>query len=216
MYNRKYYQTLDIQDKDIIYYLNRGKEGAPRRDRPLNSEISRSLKRIKLKAKKLFQPKSMYKIFNTSSIPSRACFEESSKVALAIVTLGKPLPEKVNNMMNKGKYVDGIILDAIGSTAVEGLADLVNYEIQKEVKKMSLQFSKRYSPGYCDWDLSDQKMIFELLPAHMIDVQLTDGYLMIPIKSISFAINIAENIAQTRWENRCKYCEKIQCSYRMI
>ena len=147
----------------------------------------------------------MYKIFNTLSLPTRMCFEEAREVALAIVTIGRALPDEVNYLMNAGKYVDGIILDAIGSAGAELLADLVNFEIAEEAKKKSLQYSKRYSPGYCKWDLSDQKMFFKFLPAHEIEVHLTDGYLMVPIKSISFAINIAKNITQSRWENRCRY-----------
>ena len=171
---------------------------------------------MKDKAQELFEPKSLNRIFSKSELPGRECFAEAEKVALAVVTIGKNLPLEVNNLMESGEYVDGVILDAIGSAGVEAIADLTNHQINEEVKKQHLEYSKRYSPGYCHWNVEDQEIIFGLLPTKEIDVFLTDAYLMTPIKSISFAINIGKDIKNSSWENRCKSCEnRDQCTYRM-
>ena len=171
---------------------------------------------MKVKAQELFEPKSLYRIFNQSDLSDRECFAEAEKVALAVVTIGRNLPLEVNKLMNSGEYVDGVILDAIGSAGVEAIADLINNQINEEVKMQQLEYSKRYSPGYCHWDVKDQKIIFDLLPTKEIDVFLTDAYLMAPIKSVSFAINIGKGIKDSRWENRCRSCEdRGQCTYRM-
>ncbi|WP_455142461.1 hypothetical protein [Candidatus Hodarchaeum mangrovi] len=215
MYYQKIYQLCNIQDQDILNYLTK-RNGSPLlAGKASKKEFFSRLDKLKQKAQFLFQPKSIYSIFNRSDLPARECFEEVKKVALVIVTLGKALPEEVNNLMVLGKYLDGVILDAIGSAGVEYLADIVDSEIHKLTKRSPFECSRRYSPGYCNWDLRDQELIFKLLPAHKIEVHLTSGYLMVPIKSISFAINIAENIRQSRWENRCIYCKTVQCSYRM-
>jgi cobalamin-dependent methionine synthase I len=171
---------------------------------------------MKTKAQELFEPKSLKRIFSQSDLPNRECFAEAEKVALAVVTIGKNLPLEVNRLMGSGELVDGVILDAIGSAAVEAIADLVNNQINEEVEKQELEYSKRYSPGYCHWDVKDQQIIFDLLPTEEIDVFLTDAYLMTPIKSVSFAINIGRGIKNSRWENRCRSCEdRGQCTYRM-
>jgi cobalamin-dependent methionine synthase I len=171
---------------------------------------------MKVKAQELFEPKSLYRIFNQSDLSERECFAEAEKVAFAVVTIGRNLPLEVNKLMNSGEYVDGVILDAIGSAGVEAIADLINIQINEEVKRQQLEYSKRYSPGYCHWDVKDQKIIFDLLPTKEIDVFLTDAYLMTPIKSVSFAINIGSGIKDSRWENRCRSCEdRGQCTYRM-
>ena len=171
---------------------------------------------MKAKAQELFEPRSLSKIFSQSDLPDRECFAEAEKVALAVVTIGRSLPLEVNKLMNSGEYVDGVILDAIGSAGVEAIADLINDQINEEVKRQQSEYSKRYSPGYCHWDVKDQKIIFDLLPTKEIDVLLTDAYLMTPIKSVSFAINIGRGIKDSRWENRCRSCEdRGQCTYRM-
>ncbi|MCK4848232.1 MAG: hypothetical protein KAT16_04335 [Candidatus Heimdallarchaeota archaeon] len=171
---------------------------------------------MKDKGQELFEPKSVHRIFNESDLPDRECFAEADKVALAVVTIGKNLPLEVNNLMESGEYVDGVILDAVGSAGVEAIADLINHQINKEVERLHLEYSKRYSPGYCHWNVKDQGIIFGLLPTKEIDVFLTDAYLMTPIKSVSFAINIGEGIKNSRWENRCRSCEdRGQCTYRL-
>lgn len=171
---------------------------------------------MKVKAQELFEPKSLYRIFSQSDLPDRECFAEAEEVALAVVTIGRNLPQEVNKLMDSGEYVDGVILDAIGSAGVEAIADLINNQINEEVRKQQLEYSKRYSPGYCYWDVKDQEIIFEALPTKEIDVFLTDAYLMTPIKSVSFAINIGKEIKNSRWENRCKSCDnRGLCTYRM-
>lgn len=171
---------------------------------------------MKDKAKDLFEPKSIYRFFNKSDLPERECFADAKKVALAVVTIGKNLPLEVNNLMESGEYVDGVILDAIGSAGVEEIADLINNEINEEVKGQHFKYSKRYSPGYCHWDVKDQEIIFGLIHTKEIEVFLTDAYMMTPIKSVSFAINIGNDIKNSMWENRCKSCEdRGQCTYRM-
>jgi len=171
---------------------------------------------MKDKAQDLFEPKSLYRIFKKSDLPERDCFAEARKIALAVVTIGEKLPLEVNKLMESGDYVDGVILDAIGSAGVEVIADLVNNEINEEVRSQHLEYSKRYSPGYCHWNVKDQEIIFRLLPTEEIEVFLTDAFMMTPIKSVSFVINIGNNIGNSMWENRCKSCEdRGQCSYMM-
>ena len=112
--------------------------------------------------------------------------------------------------------MDGVILDAIGSAGVEAIADELNREINQEISEKDLEYSKRYSPGYCHWNVRDQEIIFNILPTDEIGVYLTEAFLMTPIKSVSFAINIGPNIKKSHWENRCKSCEdRGQCTYRM-
>lgn len=171
---------------------------------------------MKERAQELFEPKYIYRIFNQSDLPERECFSEAEKVALGVVTIGKNLPEEVNTLMDSGKYVDGVILDAIGSSGVEAVADLVNEEINSRIRSMKFEYTTRYSPGYCHWDVKDQEIIFGMLPTNEIDVFLTKAFLMTPIKSVSFAINIGKGIKKSHWQNRCKTCEdRGQCTYRM-
>ncbi|MHA2364317.1 MAG: vitamin B12 dependent-methionine synthase activation domain-containing protein [Candidatus Hodarchaeales archaeon] len=202
-------QEIQIEDKEIIRLLHR-----KRKKKSVSSEILEQLKQMKIQAKTLIEPKAIYKVFNVTDLPLRECFEEAEKVALAICTIGKELPNQVNSLINEGKLVKAVLLDAIGSVTVEAVAELVNQQINEESKKLSLEFTERYSPGYCHWEVKDQKIIFQRLPADEIDVQLSDSFMMVPLKSISFAVNLGRDISESRWERRCTFCEKEKCSYR--
>ena len=217
MFHRKYDQSVPLEVDEIISYLVRrdNKKSLPKKE--FNSEIKKRIIDLKIEANKLFVPQSVYKIFKTSDLPSRIYFEEAEKVVLAIVTIGTDLPDRVDYLMNQGEYVDGIVLDAMGSVGVETVADIVNLEINQKIDELSVGYSKRYSPGFCQWDVKDQEIFFNLLSAHLIGVSLTKSYLMSPIKSVSFAVNIGENIAESKWENRCKHCDdRSHCIYRLI
>lgn len=82
-----------------------------------------------------------------------------------------------------------MILDAIGSEAAEGVARHADLELAKLARKMDLWPSKRFSPGYKNWDLSEQKFVFDILPAKEMGVTLNASFMMIPRKSVSFGMN---------------------------
>jgi hypothetical protein len=208
------YENIDIQDKEIIEYLRRGKGSKRSKKKLLAEEFQKQIFELKIKAQSLLDPKAIYEIIDSDNLPIRDCFKEADKVAFGLVTIGKKLPEKVNKLLKAGKLVEGVILDAIGSASVETIADMTNEVINKEGLKMGLQFSERFSPGYCQWDVKDQEIIFNYINGDKIGVSLTKSFLMTPIKSISFAVNLGNFVLNSKWENRCKYCEIGDCSYR--
>ena len=208
------YQLLDIQDKDVVEYLRRGKGSKRSKPKPLSEEYQHLIGIMKTKAQSMLDPKGLYELFDIREVPSRDCFLEADQIAFAVVTIGDKLPNETSKLMKEGKLVDGVILDAIGSAAAETVANLINDEINNVVTELKLQYSERFSPGYCQWDVKDQQIIFNRLPAETIGVALTPAFLMTPIKSISFAVNVGKEILASRWENRCKFCEIGDCSYK--
>jgi hypothetical protein len=214
---RRIYEEISLQGKDIIYYLQRSGKSTPKSPRKaITQDLKIQIDRMENTAAKLFEPKGIFQIYETSELPPRECFAEADNIALAIVTIGASLPSKVNSLMDSGSYVDGVILDAFGSAGVEQVANQINQEIDAFAKNKNLDTSRRFSPGYCQWGVQDQTFIFDLLPGDEIGVVLTEGFMMQPIKSVSFAINIGNNIKKSKWESRCKTCEdRGQCTYRM-
>ncbi len=202
-------EEIKFENDEITRLLSQG-----RKKKGLSSNMLKEVEFMKDEAKQLIEPKAVYTFFDAINLPKSPCFEESEKVALAICTIGHNLPNKVKKLMKEGHLSRGVILDAIGSAGAEFVAELVNLGINQAAKELTLQYSERYSPGYCEWALSNQELFFNLLPAEEIDVKLTDSYLMIPVKSVSFAVNLGANIVESRWENRCTFCENSDCSYR--
>jgi len=87
--------------------------------------------------------------------------------------------------MNTDEAAQAAVLDVVASEAVEGLADAVNKMINDRASKEGYETVMRFSPGYGDWDVSDQKKIFDILEMDKLGIELTESYLMVPEKTIT-------------------------------
>ena len=75
----------------------------------------------------------------------------------------------------------------------------------------------RFSPGYGDWPLEEQKILFTVLDcAHTIGLTLTESCMMAPVKSVT-AVMAIEDVNGTVTENeisKCQRCGKTDCEFR--
>ena len=85
---------------------------------------------------------------------------------------------------------DAFILQAIGAAAIEAWMDETEGEIRRELEDGEA-LVPRYSPGYGDYPLAEQRRLLSLLDAsRRIGVSLTDSLLMVPSKSVSAVIGV--------------------------
>jgi hypothetical protein len=109
------------------------------------------------------------------------------------VTIGKALEEKRDHQLTHNDRTRAILLDSIGSVAVEDLAQEAQNEIQTLANTSHQEISRRFSPGYGDWLVQGQKEFLAWLEAEKINITLTPHYLMIPEKSISAIVGVKKN-----------------------
>ncbi len=140
--------------------------------------------------------------------------EECDKVAMFVVTIGDYLEDMVAWLASHNNIVQSALLDAIGSDAVERVADSVQGKIEELAHGEGLVTSRRFSPGYCDWDIRQQKMLFKAVNGNLAGVHLTDRCLMIPQKSISGIIGLGPSQASVEKYNPCRTCDKLDCCGR--
>ena len=137
--------------------------------------------------------------------------EHCNKVAVFIATIGIHLEEMAQQLSEDGLILQAAVLDAIGSSAIEGLVDLVHSRIEEEAGAQGLVISRRFSPGYCDWDLGQQEALFEAVDSSVVGVRLTDQSLMIPQKSISGIIGIGPFNSDVGNYDPCEACGRHAC-----
>ncbi|MBD3271878.1 MAG: hypothetical protein GF384_05015 [Elusimicrobia bacterium] len=101
------------------------------------------------------------------------------------VTIGKAVEEKRDLCVQEKDATGGLIFDAIGSVAVEMLAGSVHAEIEREVDRTDSRATRRFSPGYGNWTIDNQKSFLPWLEAEKINIRLIGNCLMYPEKSIS-------------------------------
>lgn len=162
-------------------------------------EISKAIDGIIKDAEKLITPKGIYTSYNLQTIDwgiylqkwhkevyFQSFFlskklEHATKAYLFVVSVGNKLEDAIKKAFDEKDYLRGYVLDCIGSEAAENSAQALQELIEKEEKYKMV----RYSPGYNDWDLYNQKKIFKELNPKSIGVKLTSSYLMVPRKSVS-------------------------------
>jgi len=140
--------------------------------------------------------------------------EHCQQVAMFLVTIGEYLEETTSQLTKDGLVLQATVLDAIGSGAVEKVADFVQDKIKEIAEAQGLVTSQRFSPGYCDWNIGQQRMLFYALAGNTLGVRLTGDCLMIPQKSISGIIGIGPSSDDVENYNPCKTCTKQDCPGR--
>jgi len=138
------------------------------------------------------------------------------KVAIFVLTIGNHLEDMVAYLAENGLVLQATVLDAIGSGTAEQLAVFVEDRIRESVASKGFVISRRFSPGYCDWDVNQQKMIFKAMQGDTAGVRLTGGYLMLPRKSISGIIGIGSKHNNVDNYNPCKSCLAVDCLGRRV
>ena len=126
---------------------------------------------------------------NEPENPVEDIYRKSSHLALFAVTLGAVLSDKVTLLFDSSDYAIGYMLDSVSSSAADRLAGLASSHLQEELAAVEPAASSSrvlsYSPGYCGWNISGQKKLFEVLNPQEIGITLNESCLMSPIKSVS-------------------------------
>jgi hypothetical protein len=202
-------QLTPLFDERSLYrYLGypAGKSPDPR--------VRDALRREKKLLPDLLKPRGVFGLF-----PGAECFDAGfplygRQVYLCVVTIGNNVEKRAAEYAGRGDVLSGFVLDTLGSVYAEGVAEEACCRLAAIAQKAGLTVGCRISPGYGAWQLAYQRKIFELLPAEKIGVRLTPGLMMVPRKSVSFAVERAADPIRMREGEQCDYCELEQCRYR--
>lgn len=177
--------NLELEERRILIRL-----GSRTINRKVNDFLQHMIAEESDKLKHLLEPAAIYASLDYSETDQHPIFQDAEKVALCVCTIGTKLEEKSSGLMKRNEGLRAVILDAMGSEAVEAVARQSERIIVEKARSQGLWPSKRFSPGYKNWSLRGQRFIFQNLPTHKIGVRLTDSFVMIPRKSLSFRINL--------------------------
>ena len=110
-------------------------------------------------------------------------FGENDIVAFQSVTVGKKASYTIEKWNEDNKYTDAYYLHGLAVETAEALADWTNSLIRKELKIDSKR-GLRYSWGYpsCP-DITQHKLVWELLDPAKSDMTLTDAGQIVPDQS---------------------------------
>lgn len=130
------------------------------------------------------------------------------KALLLAATLGSRVDVAIRRLA-LGSVAEGAAAQAVAAALIESYCD----SVQAQADTDGLAQRPRFSPGYGDWNLEEQRLLFPVLDcAKRIGLTLTDGLMMAPSKSVTAIIGLSEDVACV-W-NKCMTCGNVNCPYR--
>ncbi|MGN1051702.1 MAG: hypothetical protein ACI4QE_05320 [Acutalibacteraceae bacterium] len=149
-------------------------------------------------------------IFRGKDIKSHleGCFE----AVLVAGTLGI----EVDKLIKRAEVTDmqkALFINAIGSSAIEGIMNKAEEEIQKKYENKFFTF--RFSPGYGDFPIEVQKDFLSILDGEKrIGVHTDESSLLIPSKSVTAVIGVSHSPIEKKRAG-CANCKlRENCKYR--
>ncbi len=137
----------------------------------------------------------------------------ATQVALVVCTIGPALEERVSALFAAGDALRAMALDGAGVAALGEVSRMVRERICNEAATHGLRTGMYASPGQEGWPLEQQRILFRLLPAERIGMRLTQGCLMLPRKSVSFAMGLGPEMRPD--VVACDFCSKrADCRWR--
>jgi len=146
-----------------------------------------------------------------------ATFPEARELVVLIATIGPRLEKQVTAYTKGGGALRGMVLDGIGTAAVDRLIPEALELIAAEVSERGYEISSPVNPGMPGFPMTEQWSLLELAPVKEIGVSLSSSGVLIPRKSTSMVIGIG--LRMTRWTQAevCGRCSLRQsCPYKVI
>ena len=135
-------------------------------------------------------------------------------VAGAVVTIGDALERRVAELWEARELPLAAMLDSVGSGTVESLAEHVNDVLCQQGIARGVKVTNRISPGYGDWDVSEQPLVFRLVPGAPLGVRLNNACFMIPEKTITLLAGAGPDARVDHYFSQCGRCWMPGCAYR--
>ena len=137
----------------------------------------------------------------------------ASEAVVAVCTIGPTLEERSAALFATGHPLEGLAMDGAGTAAIRLVAGAVGVRICDEATARGLSVGMSADPGQEGWPITQQRVLFGLLPAEKIGVHLTDSCLMLPRKSVSFVVGLGPDMRADAVP--CDFCSKRErCRWR--
>ena len=115
-----------------------------------------------------------------------------TQVLLMGATAGQDIMDAIAQATSSDNLTRAVVLDAVASEMTDGALDwITDYVNQDLVRRVQHLTKKRFSAGYGDFYLENQKTMYDLLRMETIGVSITDRCILIPEKSVTAVAGVA-------------------------
>jgi len=141
---------------------------------------------------------------------------EAKELAAVVGTIGPKLEKQATDYFDRGEPLRGMLLDGIGSAAVDSLTQEVCKFMAGEASSRGYEVSSPINPGMPGLPITEQWQLLEMVPAQEIGVSLTSSGIMVPRKSTSMVMGIGPKMTTWTRAEVCARCSlRKTCPYRI-
>lgn len=130
----------------------------------------------------------------------------AERVVIDVRTIGPRLEQAVSELENDKDMARAFVLSTYGSIAVGNLGRETYNWLAREFPRSMATVSM--APGQLDWDVSEQALVFQLLSPGKIGITLTNGMMMVPLKSSSSLFGLGDPARVKRGAPACEKCPR--------
>lgn len=146
------------------------------------------------------RPRGIYRVMNAADVPAegvsiRKHLEGCERAAVLAVTIGIGIDQLISRAQITSMAA-ALVLDTGASVLMEHAADAAETAMKAELASSlpGVYTTPRFSPGYGDYPLECQREILTCVDAHRkIGIALTAGNMMVPAKSVTAVVGIADH-----------------------
>jgi hypothetical protein len=138
---------------------------------------------------------------------------------LVAVSAGRECEEKARQLWLEEKPDEYFFLEVFGSAVVEHLVTLAGARLCAWADLHGMAVLPHYSPGYPEWDISDQKKLLELIRSKKFreEIHVLDTGMLSPKKSLLAVFGVTQHVHRVRNLKElipCESCSMPSCQYR--
>ncbi|HUV31412.1 MAG TPA: vitamin B12 dependent-methionine synthase activation domain-containing protein [Acidobacteriota bacterium] len=157
---------------------------------------------------------------NAEHTPLEDIYRSADSLALFAVTVGQDICAEISRLFDEREFALGSMLDSAASEGTEMASEVMRLEYHEQLEATArLETTAgvmQFSPGYCGWHVSAQRKLFQALSPEEIGIELSDSFLMQPLKSVTGVI-VAGPGHIFEFDDKfpfCRDCETHSCRQR--
>jgi hypothetical protein len=128
---------------------------------------------------------------------------ESDSMCVLLYTIGDKIQQKINEYSESNEMIRAMLLDKIGVVALDDINARVKNIIEKEMHP--LKISAQLYPSQKDFDISNQKMLFDLFEDENKIITISKYNQFHPIKTVVCIFGLGETKDNS---HMCDDCEQ--------
>ncbi|AKL94774.1 putative vitamin B12 dependent methionine synthase [Clostridium aceticum] len=201
-------------DKDKVFHRISCKPSSPG-----YTVVDQHYQALLKELKKMADPLGIYKYKKRGVEDSNEGIDNCSYVVYCFVSIGKEVSDRIQHYFEIGSYLKATVLDAMADEMLFSISEEVTNHVFSEAKERLHGLTYKIEPGQRDIPLRLQKEIIMKLnegEENLIEVKITEGFMLDPLKSMTFMYGADKNLPLTLRNHDCGGCSRKNCQFRFF